>query len=77
LKKEIPKNLKIENRPFIKHLTEVIQQNNLNTKKNRGTDTNSLNVNGSQRNVYTSESVQSKIGSLTINKAINNINKML
>ena len=74
------------NKPFVKHLTEVIQQNNLNSTNttnranNSGSETNSLNVSNMAtkgKNVYTNNSVKSKLGSFTLKKALNSINKML
>jgi hypothetical protein len=76
------------NKPFVKHLTEVIQQNNINdtnrpnskNTNNSGSNTNSLNVSNmatKKKNVYTNNSVKSKLGSFTLKKALNSINKML
>ena len=73
------------NKPFVKHLTEVIQQNNTNitnskNTNNSGSNTNSLNVSNmatKKKNVYTNNSVKSKLGSFTLKKALNSINKML
>ena len=70
------------NKPFIKHLTEVIQQNSTISKNtnNSGSNTNSLNVSNmatKKKNVYTNNSVKSKLGSFTLKKALNSINKML
>ena len=76
------------NTDIVKHLTEVIQQNNINdtnrpnskNTNNSGSNTNSLNVSNmatKKKNVYTNNSVKSKLGSFTLKKALNSINKML
>ena len=70
------------NKLFMKHLTEVIQQNNSNqhNKDESGMNTNTLNVSNMQtvkKNVYTNNSVKSKLGSFTLKKALSSINKML
>ena len=64
------------NKPFISSITKVLQENQQNNSR---IETNSLNVvnSSSKKGTYTSNSVKSKLGSFTIKKALNSINKML